>query len=245
MNLKLSRSRIAASVATSVIVLTSPAYSASIGVNFVGGAATSPGDPGPKILASTDLAGVVSSSNWNNASGAGDTLSNLDSDVGATATSVTFTSDATWTAHATPSGATPDEILTNGYIDNTSNAAPITISFANLPFIGNYDVYLYYGSDGNNRTGTVTLASTVFNIRTNTNPFGGFVEGTLADDDPDSGNYVMFSGVTGNTFSVDVARGSNNVGVHGIQVIGTVPEPATYSLLALGVLTAFLRRRRG
>jgi len=243
MKLRSSFSHIPASLAAGIIISGAYASAASIGVNFVGG--DGPGNTTTKVLASTDLAGVDASTNWNNATGNSlTTISNLNSDAGATTASVTYAANGIYTARATPAMATPNQILMIGYVDDLTNAGDTTISFANLPFVGNYEVYVYYGSDNNNRTGTITLGSTVYNIRTNTSAFTTFTPGTLAADDPDPGNYVLFSGVNGAAFTVSAARGSNNIGVHGIQVVGTIPEPTGISLLGLGTLAMLARRRR-
>ena len=220
----------------------------SIGVNFAGGGGGPGGDGGDaRLLQPIQVAGFVPAANWNNAQNASGTLNSLvGSDVGITTATVTWVSNGLYTAHDTPLTANPNQILTNGYLDDTSTAGTTTITFANLPFIGAYDVYLYYGSDENNRTGSATLGSTQIFFATNTNPFDDvFTAATPANDGAaDDGEYALFSGVTGTGFTIDVARISNNVGVHGVQIVGIIPEPTSVGLLSLGLLGLLARRRR-
>jgi hypothetical protein len=251
MRMKVHSSLVIGAAATASLLAASSAMGASIGVNFSGGG----GGPGndaadQRDLLPTQAAGVVPSTNWNNATGFNATLPALLSDAGPTAASVTWATNGVWTAHDTPVGSDPNQVLMNGYIDDTTAAPdpPTTISFSNLPFIGPYDVYVYYGSDGNDRTGTITASNspTVYNIATNSNPFDGeFTLATPEDDAAvDNGEYALFSGVTGNALTITATRVSNNIGVHGVQLVGTIPEPASLGLLGVGALGLLARRRR-
>jgi len=222
----------------------------SIGVNFAGGGG---GDGNQiddaRLLQPSQAAGVVSAANWNNAENASGTLNALvGSDVGITVATVSWVSNGLWTARNTPLNSTPNQILTNGFLDDTTTTGTTMITFANLPFIGAYDVYLYYGSDGNDRTGTATLGSTTIFFATNTNPFDDdFTAATPGDDGAaDNGEYALFSGVTGTGFTIDVASlvATSNVGVHGVQIVGIIPEPTSVGLLSLGLLGLLARRRR-
>ena len=91
--------------------------------------------------------------------------------------------------------------------------------------VANYDVYAYVGSDANNRSGRTRLFSYFPNdrwFRTNTSPFTGFVEGT-ATTEPASNtglaNYTRYRSLNTSSFELRVIRGSNNVGLHGIQIV--------------------------
>jgi hypothetical protein len=254
MRMKVHSSLMISAAAAAGLLTASSAMGTSIGVNFSGGGGGGGNDAADqRDLLPTQAAGVVPSTAWNN-TGAGvtGTLAALVSDAGPTAASVTWAANGVWTAHDTPAGADGNQVLTNGYLDDTAPAGDTqigtTVSFNNLPFIGPYDIYVYYGSDGNDRTGTITASNsaTVYNIATNTNPFDGtFTQATPdADGAADDGEYALFQGVTGNTVTITGLRGSNNIGIHGVQLVGTIPEPASLGLLAVGGLGLLARRRR-
>ena len=63
-------------------------------------------------------------------------------------------------------------------------------------------------------------------------------------------NAILFSGYTGDTFTIDaapapgVAPGPYKLTVNGIQIVVTVPEPSSTALLGLGGLALMLRRKR-
>ena len=133
-------------------------HAQSIGINF-----NSDRDLAAE-LAPDEVAGHpdVAQSNWNNTNGAASgNESNLigatpgtvlDSTGVATGVTLTWTSDGTWnTNNGTSSG---DNKLMNGYIDHTGVGASVQVS--NIPY-ASYDVYVYFGSDGNDRTGSISV----------------------------------------------------------------------------------------
>lgn len=253
--------------ASAGLLASSSAMGASIGVNFAGmtGPEGGTGGAGPggqaddvRSLGPTVAAGVVPATAWNNTpeNTPSGRLPALVADEGGvplpTAASVNWAANGTWTAHNTPATADGNQVLTNGYLDDTNPAGDpqvgTAITLNNLPFISAYDIYVYYGSDGNNRTGTITASNspTVYNISTNTNPFDGeFTVATPEDDgNDDNGEYALFQGVTGNSVTITALRGSNNIGVHGVQLVGVIPEPTGMGILAVGGLGLLARRRR-
>lgn len=186
-------------------------------------------------MAATESAGVVPQMNWNNSDGAasgdgganisGPTANSIVDNTGAVVPglSVTWAANGTWSS---PNMGPGDLNLMAGYLDDTPTAGDTVITFTGVPYTS-YDVYAYLGSDGNNRSGRTRLFNFVPNdrwIRTNTSPFTSFVEGT-ATTQPASNeglaNYVHYRSLNTGSFDLRVLRGSNNVGLHGIQIVET------------------------
>jgi hypothetical protein len=137
--------------------------------------------------------------------------------------SLTWTANGTWSA---PNAGPGDLNMMSGYLDDTGTAGDTVLTVTGVPY-ANYDVYTYLGSDANNRSGRTRLFGFFQNdrwFRTNTSPFTAFVEGT-ATTQPASNtglaNYTHYRTLSGGSFEVRAMRGSNNVGVHGIQIVET------------------------
>lgn len=164
-------------------------------------------------------------------------------------------------------------------VSRFTNAIPIlrfTGSGLNV-IADSYDLILYLDGDGdvqpdgttaNNQyqvgiwtdaTKTTALATMVFGrdadnyalVNDGTTPLAQYVQVTsTVDGSPTEGNYVRFSGLSSDSFYVEIegvlggTNGLSNDGGHGIALNGfqIVPEPMTLSLLGLGAL--LLRRRK-
>ena len=233
-----------------MLLCAASADAATIGINFRRGT-------GQENMAPTEVAGVVPSMNWNNtdgaASGSGGAnitgpISNLivdDTGAAVPGVSLTWTADGTWNA---PNSGPGDPNLMSGYLDDSGAAGDTVITVSNVPY-ALYDVYAYVGADANDRSGRTRLSglsSTDRWFRTHSSPFTGFVEGT-ATTEPAAGtglaNFTHYSSLNTNSFELRVMRGSNNVGLHGIQIV-QVPEPGAAGLTAtLGALVLASRRR--
>lgn len=209
------------------------ADAASVGVNFRRGSGQENMDP-------SESAGVVPQTNWNNSDGVamGNSGANIsgplvnglvnDSGVVAPGLSITWTANGTWSS---PNAGPGDLNLMAGYLDDTGTAGDTVITVTGVPY-ASYDVYAYLGSDANNRSGRTRLFGFVPNdrwLRTDTAPFMGFVEAT-ATTQPASNmglaNYVHYRTLNTSSFDLSVIRGSNNVGLHGLQIVetnGSVP----------------------
>jgi hypothetical protein len=173
--------------------------------------------------------------NWNNSDGAaagtgaanisGPTANSIVDNTGAVVPglSLTWTANGTWSA---PNAGPGDLNMMSGYLDDTGAAGDTVLTVTGIPY-AYYDVYAYVGSDANNRSGRTRLFGYFQNdrwFRTNTNPFTSFVEGT-ATTQPASNtglaNYTHYRSLSGGSFELRAMRGSNNVGVHGIQIVET------------------------
>lgn len=143
-----------------------------------------------------------------------------------------------WTTdvhYATTNGTnTANARLMSGYLDETDGENMVTVTVGNIPY-AKYDVVVYFGSDGNGRTGSIyspTSGEEFFYITaSNKEDFlaDDFIltEATSPDEAP-SANVCIFRGQTASTFTVEVHRGSNNSGIHAVQIIdrsGAVTPP--------------------
>ena len=158
----------------------------------------------------------------------------LVADIGGTATptgiTVSWTANNTWnTNNGTADG---DNKLMNGYLDNNAANPDIPIDLAGISsyFQDGYSVYVYIGSDGNERTGTIeNVGGATYSYSTNSQLGGTFPAAYAQTTDTGAGNpaanYAVFSGLSGDTQSFVFHRGSSNSGAHGIQIVG-VPRPA-------------------
>ena len=239
-------------------ITTSTAPAAMIGVNFATGRAAAEVD----ALGSTDVAGAVSQINWNNVTGNAGSAADVVSPVAGglvdnagLLTTATLTAFAATNSYSVYGGtqADPTRQLLNAYLDNTNAATPTTITVSNVPaayVASGYNLLVYVGSDGNGRTGTVAvttpaLATASYTFATAVNPFdGAYTRSTTTDlAAPAAAEYVQFDNLKSASFTFTAARGSNNVGVLGFQVV-QVPEPASAGLLGLSAAALLSRRRR-
>ena len=209
-------------------------------------------------------------------SAAGSTAGLINSVGSATVASVAWTSDlGGWSLGDTLSGAnsTANRTMMKGYLD-AATAGSVTVSGLTGTDFGNpYTVIVYF--DGDNgaqwRVGSYTLGATTlggedsegvnFNAGGlaggNENPDGLFqlpVAGgvgnavwPVAGGNNNEGNYVVFTGVTGSSFTInmtstafgDIARAP----INGFQIIA-VPEPSVSFLGVFALAGVCFRRRR-
>jgi hypothetical protein len=230
--------RILSLAALAVVVnLSADVKADSVGINFRRA-------NGQTIMTVGETAGFIPQAIWNNSipdaadpqtgttadimidDGAGTTISGtIFDDLGnPTPIGISWSADTTWSA----SNAGPGNLnLMSGYIDDTTTAAqPTIVTVTGVPY-AHYDVYAYVGSDGNDRSGRTRLFNFFANdrwFRTNSQPFMGFVEGTALTE-PAAGTglatYTHYRSLDTSSFDLQVFRGSNNVGLHGIQIVET------------------------
>ncbi len=189
----------------------------TISADFVGN-----GEP----LAATDVSGVASKPNWNEATGpTGTQLALLDEsgvDTGAT---------LDWTAAATDelniAADSPNFIMMNGFVDAGNAGVALTVS--NLPADPNgYAVYVY--SDGNNGSLDYTntyafLGNDGYAITLSiTDAANANFDGTFVRAINSPGNYaIFFTDGTGFTLTAMPAS-SGPVPINGIQIVHGNPD---------------------
>jgi len=201
--------------------------SSALSINFVGG-----GPKGNPIgLATTESAGLISTSNWNNAASNAGNLSALKDDRG-----VATTAAVSWSAHGTWSTAITETAgnarMMKGYL-NTSNATTTTVSVSGIPaaYTANgYDVYVYMDGDntGATRKANFTIGSTTV---ASTDSAGVDFNGNFIRSIGDTpGNYVLFSGLNGNSFVLTATPGASTdasprAAIDGIQIVARTVVP--------------------
>jgi hypothetical protein len=148
----------------------------------------------------------------------------------------------TWMAPAAPSpntgvyavgltGTSGDAHMMNGYLDpGMSPAYAATIAVSGLPeplTTGGYDVYVYYMAQltaGVTRRHKMTIGSKSFTVsQTGASPTT-FTRHTQTADMGTTGDYVLFTNVTGPSFtltssSVSASDGVMRAPVNGIQIV--------------------------
>ncbi len=192
----------------------------AISLNFVGN-----GTP----LQPTDMAGVVTSANWNNLAGSASNAPQplLDETGSGTGASATWLGQNPWSL---PISNTPASFtMMQGYLDD-GTARSITVSVTGLPAVPNgYLVYVY--ADGDNaqiiRTASYSMSGTgittvpiIVTDQANTNFSGTFTQATAASS---IGNYVTFV-VPGPDFTllatpVSSSDSTLRAPVNGLQII--------------------------
>ncbi|HEX6962757.1 MAG TPA: PEP-CTERM sorting domain-containing protein, partial [Lacipirellula sp.] len=196
-------------------------------------------DPATSGANVTGPAGVVfSQPNWNNVGGNNPdadwdaTVAGLLNSAGANSgASITWSTDETWASTANGQAGDPggnqDRNLMDGYIDAIASQPTATATLDNIPYSA-YDVYVYVGSDGDNRTGRVQINNSITSdrwFRTSTaaatfTSAANYIQATAKTEAASVlSNYVVYQDVIGSTLNVGVTRGSNNVGLHGIQLV--------------------------
>jgi len=245
----------AAAAAAVAALSSSPAYAApggpSIAIKFASDVASS-NVAGP--------AGVLNTVIWNNTTGNNSAAPfSLNADVAGASTpsgaSVTWTSPNTWSStglgeeNNTATGENRD--LMAGYLD-TGGAGQqgVVINVTNLPPVPAFDVYVYIQGGVNGRGGTYTIGG-----QTKEHVGDAAFTGTFIKDSVDPGttvgsNYLVFSGLTGNSFTLSTTPTIGNPArahVNAIEIVQT-PEPAGLALFGIagaGLLGRFRRRQSG
>ena len=239
-------------VVIAALAASAAAQQESIGVNFIGGVTP---NPGPSIDP-LGVAGVIAQSNWNNAAPADpneieDQFDFIGSTTGTTLVDalgastplvVSWQAEETFQAFGGPF-ANDDQRLMAGYIDVDDSAPRSTITLENIPY-DSYDLFVYVGTDGNNRRAFVDIDNLIpgdeiaFNTTQRwfvTNTGGGLFTGPLdyvqatatTEAEAFPSNYIVYSDLRDPTLEVSVNRGVSggnpNAGINGFQIVQRVP----------------------
>lgn len=251
-----------------VVLASSSSRAQVISIDFYGGGGG--GGTTQAVMAADEFAGIVPRANWNSLTpNVQATPQNLMTDTGSAGGNVVWTSQNTWnTGHVQAPG---DLRMMKGYID-TNDTSVTTVTVAGLPSSITsvpYSVIVYFDGDNGTQqrvgrfaigdqvlwardpggafTGTYTQAQTTVDPLPGATGTGLDNQAAAADAVP-AGNFLVFSGLVGDTFTLSaqasVSSGTTNrAAINGIQILPTalVPEPAALSLL---VPLALLARRR-
>jgi hypothetical protein len=173
-------------------------------------------------MAATETAGVVPATRWNSAAAATGTLTALvESDGTASTAGVTWDGSTLWVLPV--ADAPGNQRMMNGYLDPffmstvsvTGLAAPLTTT--------GYDVYVYANGDvsaGDTRTGSYAIGTTTEVVtQAGPSPFmGTFVQAVGGG----TGNYVVFRGLTGASFTLTSTVGTGQTRrapINGLQIV--------------------------
>ena len=207
---------------------------------------------GDENLAAAEVAGApgFAQANWNNHASGGQApgsvpLNDLTADNGGTAVSTTVdvvswsqSTNNSW--HYNGHGSTPDDKLMGGFGNQD-----MTLTFADVNSFtpDGYTVVVYYGNNEffTNPTTTIDVNGQIQTIQTSDVLASvGYIQNT--DNGATDSNYAVFTGVSGDTLTIDL-QSSQNDGISAVQSI-QIPEPASAGLLGVGLLLTALRRRR-
>lgn len=229
-----------------------------ISANFTG--VSSSMDKDPSFVSFDQPAGVIPAANFNNADGfTNGTISNVVNNNGDTVGGLSISYSAGTEGVNSPTAATPNEQLLNGFIASGTTAATTTISALPAGF-GTYDLYVYL-ANATPSTGTYTYtAGTVVGgmfaptglaamqtAMAATSITGPFTMATATTP----GNYLEFTGLSASTFQLSAAGVTGNAPINGFQIVGpasAAPEPSQVAALGVTVLglagLIFRARRR-
>jgi hypothetical protein len=194
---------------------------AAIGIKFVGQGSA---------MGSTEVAGVVAQSNWNNATGtaSGAPLVLVNQSGASSGATVTWSTNGIYLLPITD--AAGNVRMMRGYLDAASGTTTVTV--AGLPAnAGGYNVYVYADGDNGsaNRTGAYQISGTGLTTTSvnltdaaNTN-FGG----TFTQANNSNGNYVLFTipaAATGFTITATPGASTDTFSRAPLNAIQVVPN---------------------
>ena len=200
----------------------------AIGIKFVGQGTA---------MGSTEVAGVVAQSNWNDASGTSSTtplplINQAGASSGAT---VTWNTNGIWELPITD---TPGNYrMMRGYLDTSGGVTTVTVGGLAA---GNYNVYVYADGDNGSATRTAAYQISGTGITTTsvslTDPANTNFSGTFTQGNNSAGNYVMFP-ITATGFTLTATPGTSTdpntrAPVNAIQIVPQTPTSPDFSVTA-------------
>lgn len=144
------------------------------------------------------------------------------------------------------SGPDGDGTYNKSIFDGYGNTATSdTLSLSGISF-SLYNVIVYFSSDTDGRTGTISDGATTYSFSTimrnqvDNDPNVTFIQTTDTGSGNPGANYAVFSDLTGasQTLTLNVGGG----GIAGMEIVAA-PEPATMTLAALGGVSLLFWRR--
>lgn len=195
----------------------------------------------------SSIAGVVLAPYWNNSQEAG--VANLLANDGSLSGVTLGFADAygAWGIGGV-SGPDGDGTYNKSIFDGYGNTASTdTLSLSGISF-SQYNVIVYFSSDTDGRTGTISDGATTYSFSTimrnqvDNNPSVTFIQTTDTGSGNPGANYAVFSGLSGSSQTFTLAT-SAGMGIAGMQIT-PVPEPGTMTLAALGGASLLFWRRR-
>jgi PEP-CTERM motif len=196
-------------------------------------------------IPATGYAGVVSATNWNVNTGSAN-LSYNDASLSGTTLSLAG-GVGQWGiggAVQDPNGSYNSALFSGYYNTGTSETLSLTGISYSL-----YNVIVYFSSDTDGRTGTISDGATTYSFSTDTrakvDAHSNFVFAQTTDTglSHPSADYAVFSGLTGASETLTIANASGGMGIAGVQIVAA-PEPGTMALAALGGASLLFWRRR-